>query len=242
MLLISLSLLLVFVNTFLSSLSSQTIMSLDWAGYIVVSDFVNPDSIITSVSGSWVVPEVNVSNEDAFSAAWIGIGGQLDNSLIQVGTEHDSINGEAVYSAWYELLPNDATTIPVIDPSPGDQITASIYLVNSTTNEWSIEIVDVTKGQSFYEDFFYDSSRLSAEWIVERPTVNNRLSTLADFETVTFTNASATMNFNVGVISSFPNSQTIMHDRQNRQLVAVSPIHSDGSSFTVTYLQSSSSA
>jgi hypothetical protein len=235
MLIISLSLLLVFVTTFLPSLSSQDMMSLDWAGYVVVSDFVNPNSIITGVSGSWIVPEVNVSNTDAFSAAWIGIGGLFDNSLIQTGTEHDSINGEAVYSAWYELLPYDAVTIPVIDPSPGDTITASIYLANSTANEWSIEIVDVTKGQRFQENLLYDSSKLSAEWIVERPTVNNRLSNLADFENVTFTNASVTMNADVGVINSFPNSRTIMQNRQNRQLVTVSSLHPDGASFTVTY-------
>ena len=239
MLIASLSLLSVFVTAFWTSSSDQKIMSLDWAGYVVVSDFANPDSIITSVTGSWTVPQVSASIEDTFSATWIGIGGQLDNTLIQTGTEHDSINGNVMYSAWYELLPNYAVAIPTINVSQGDKITASIRLDDSTTNKWSIEIVDVTKEQSFEEDFFYNSARLSGEWIVERPTVDNRLSTLADFGSIAFTNASVTLNANFGGISSFPYSRITMYDRRNRQLATVSSLSSDGSSFTVKYLENS---
>jgi hypothetical protein len=136
---------------------------------------------------------------------------------------------------WYEMLPADSIPISNITVSPGDQITASISLSNSNTNEWVIEISDRTSGQSFRQIFLYNSSRLSAEWIVERPTVNNQLTNLADFGSVTFTNATAQVGQTVGTISAFPNYQVIMENRQNIQLATLSPLNADGSSFTVTY-------
>jgi hypothetical protein len=125
MLIISLSLVSVFVNTFLKGVPILNLVSLDWGGYSAFSDFTNPQPVVVSVSGSWTVPQVSVSQQDTFSAAWIGIGGQTDKTLIQTGTEQDSINGSIEYSAWYELLPNDAITITVMNVSPGDKITAS---------------------------------------------------------------------------------------------------------------------
>jgi len=115
-----------------------------------------------------------------------------------------------------------------------------IKLVDSTTNEWSIEITDITKEQRFKKNFFYNSSRLSAEWIIERPTLNNSISTLADFGNTTFTDANATMDNDVGTISNFPFAQVTMHDRQNRPLVTVSSLTPKGSSFTINYLSATS--
>ena len=242
MLIISLSLVSVFVNTFLKRVQILNLVSLDWGGYSAFSDFTNPQPVVVSVSGSWTVPQVSVSQQDTFSAAWIGIGGQTDKTLIQTGTEQDSISGSIEYSAWYELLPNDAITITAMNVSPGDKITASINLVNSASNEWSIEIDDVTKGEKFKQNFFYASSRLSAEWIVERPTVNNTLSDLANFGSITFTNSSVTMSNNTGNINDFPFAHVVMQDRQNTQLVTVSSLTSNGASFTVNYLSSAVSA
>jgi hypothetical protein len=231
---------LVFIRIYLNTLfsSSNNLMSLDWAGYVVTSDFVSPQPLVVGINGSWTIPEVNVSQRDTFSAAWMGIGGLVegDETLIQTGTEQDSLSGTATYSAWYELLPNDSVTITTINMSQGDEITASINLVDSATNEWSIEMVDATKGQSFQENFIYDSSKLSAEWIVERPSLDSSLTTLANFGNVTFTNSRMTMNSTVGTIGNFSFARITMQNRQNRQLVTVSSLSSDGSSFTVTYL------
>jgi hypothetical protein len=132
------------------------------------------------------VPRIGVFSSDAFSSAWIGIGGQFDKTLIQAGTEHDSVNGQDYYSVWYELLPDKAVRITDMRISAGDLITASIKLVDSDTNEWAIRIYDVTKGEGFYQTFVYNPSRLSAEWIVERPTVTDEVSMLANFGILTF--------------------------------------------------------
>jgi len=233
---------LTFFETYLTSTNGRSLISLDWAGYVVVSDYANPQPTVVGVNGSWIVPRVNPSQTDQFSAAWIGIGGQLDDTLIQTGTEHDSVNGAAVYSVWYELLPNDSITITSMNVSPGDQIRASINLVDSVSNQWSIKIRDITNGQTFQNNFFYYSSQLSAEWIIERPTINNTLSGLADFGSATFTDSYATIDTTVGTIKSFPYSQVTMHNRQNNPLVTVSSLDSKGSGFTIDYLSSSTSA
>ena len=73
----------------------------NWAGYVVASDLQNPQSAVVGVSGSWTVPAVTDIGIDAFSAIWIGIGGQFDRTLIQAGTEQDFVGGQAQYSVWY---------------------------------------------------------------------------------------------------------------------------------------------
>ncbi len=194
---------------------------------------------MVGVNASWTVPRIGVFSSDAYSSAWIGIGGQSEKTLIQAGTEHDSINGQEYYSVWYEMLPDDAVRINSVRISPGDLITASITLVNSNINQWAIRIHDVTSGQGFYRTFTYNSSRLSAEWILERPHVKSGVTLLANFGTIRFTDSYAKIGDNVGSIASFPYSQIIMTSGLSKQLTAVSPLGEDGASFNVTYLGSS---
>ena len=117
-------------------------------------------------------------------------------------------------------------------------ITASITLVDSDTNEWSIKIYDVTKGEGFHQTFIYNSSQLSAEWIVESPTIEEQVSQLANFGTITFMNSHVKIGYTVGNISSYLYSRVIMTNDLSLQLASVSPLGADGSSFNVTYLKS----
>jgi hypothetical protein len=220
---------------------SQTptiLTDLNWGGYAVASDFNNPQPVITGVSGSWVVPEIETSQNDTFSAIWVGIGGTVGMTLIQAGTEQDCISGTTYYSAWFELLPSDSVTISTIEISPGDTINVSINLVDSATNLWSIYISDLSNGQIFNQNFVYGASKLSAEWIVERPNVDNSLSNLANFQAVTMTNCGVIVNGTLGNIGDFIYVQTLMTDKQKTPLVEVSNISDDGSSFSVKYLKS----
>jgi hypothetical protein len=235
LLIASLTILSSVVTPFLKTLQTESLISLDWGGYGVSSNVLFPQAVVSSVSGSWTVPAVTITGSDTFSAAWIGIGGQTDSTLIQVGTEHDSIGGQAAYNLWYEMLPADSISIPNINVSPGDEISASIILLNTSTNIWQISIHDVTTGKGFSQNFAYNSTRLTAEWIIERPTVNNQLSILANFGTVTFTNAIAKLSSTTGTISTFPNYKILMENRQNTQLVTVSSLSRDGSSFSIDY-------
>lgn len=225
-------------TTFVNNPQGHGMLSKAWAGYVVASDLERPHEQIVGVNASWTVPRIGVFSSDAFSSAWIGIGGQFDKTLIQAGTEHDSVNGQEYYSAWYELLPDKAVRITDMRISAGDLIIASINLVDSDTNQWAIRIYDVTKGEGFYQTFVYNSSRLSAEWIVERPTVNDEISLLSNFGTLTFRDSYVKIGDDAGNISSFPYSQVIMTNDLSLQLASVSPLSADGSSFNVTYLKS----
>jgi len=228
------------INLFLASPNqtdnSQSFRVSHWSGYIVASDIQNRSPVVSSISASWTVPEIESSENNTFSGVWVGIGGYGEETLIQTGTEQEYVNGRAVFYAWYELLPDYLVRIPRIQIQPGDTITASISLINENTNTWSIEIADVTRGQRFKKTVVYNSSRLSAEWVVERPKVNGTISTLADFGNVTFTECKATIEGNTGAISNFSYAQLAMYD-QELQLVTVSPLNDGGSSFTVNYLE-----
>ena len=205
-----------------------------WSGYIAASDVHNRSPVVSSVSASWTVPEVKPSENATFSGVWVGIGGYGEDTLIQTGTEQEYYNGEAVYYAWYELLPGYLVRIQSLHVRAGDRITASINLVNENASTWSIEIRDVTRGEVFNRVFVYNSSMLSAEWIIERPKVNGVVSTLADFGNVTFTECKATVDGFTGAIGNFSYAQFVMHD-DDTALVSVSPLNEDG--FTVSYLE-----
>jgi hypothetical protein len=219
-----------------SSASPPSTTDLNWGGYAVSSDFNNPQPVISAVSGSWTVPQIAVSQNDTFSAIWVGIGGTFGSTLIQTGTEQDCINGVVSYFAWYELLPDVSVTITTMDVSPGDQMTASITLSNPALSSWTISISDLSTGQSFSQDFLYESSRLSAEWVVERPLVNNVLSHLADFSLITFSDCSLKIDSKQQNLDAFPLLKIVLSSRQKIQLVDVSNVGSDGSSFTIKYL------
>ncbi len=217
--------------------------NLNWGGYVVVSETKNPQPIVVGVSASWSVPTVVASQSDAFSSTWIGIGGFLDSSLIQTGTEQDSGGGETFYSAWYELLPADSVTIGSLTISPGDQMKASLSLTDPNTNQWLMSISDLTTNQSFQNTFVYNSSRSSADYVIERPDINKVISNLADFGTVSLSNCEATLSSQTGVINSFPSIRVTMYEniingREFSPLVTVSDLNTDGSSFRISYIGS----
>jgi hypothetical protein len=218
----------------LTGSANRSLPSSNWSGYIVATNLNKPHPSVTEIEASWTVPAVSVSRRDSFSAAWIGIGGEFDGSLIQTGTEQDSINGVGSYSAWYELLPNNEVTVDSLKVSPGDRITASISLSDPSTNTWLIEINDSVSGQ-YHRNVVYASSMLSAEWILERPTINNVLRNLADFSELTFTGCKATVGSKVETISSLPHIEVTLYNK-NTELASVSPPTSNGSSFTIDYM------
>jgi len=235
LLVLSLSLLSILVSLFDSNPQGQSLSSLSWAGYIIAKDS-NPKFEANAVNASWIVPQVNASAGDGYSSTWIGIGGQFDKSLIQVGTEHDVVNGQDSYTAWYELLPSFAVQLTSITVSAGDTMIASINLVNSDTNQWSIQISDATTRQTFSRNVVYNSTRSSGEWIMERPTINKQISTLADFGNITLTGCHINVKNVTNPIAQFSFSKIQMINSKNAKLSSVSALTAGGSSFTVSYL------
>jgi peptidase A4-like protein len=133
---------------------------------------------------------------DGYSAAWVGLGGadSTSTALEQVGTESDYVNGQATYSAWYELLPDAPVTLN-LDVSPGDQMHAAVTVDGSTV---TITLSNLTTGKLTTKTLHMsDPDTTSAEWIAEAPSVETanggyEVVPLADFATISFTDASAT--------------------------------------------------
>ena len=218
-----------------SGTTPVSLKSPQWSGYVVMSNLLLRESEVTIVTGSWIVPSVDPTVNDAYSSVWVGVGGYGEGSLIQTGTAQQSVKGIVSYYAWYELLPNRAVRIQNFTVLPGDEITASVKLVDPNKNIWNVEIREITRGTSFSRNFMYRSSRLSAEWVVEAPSIGGNVTTLADFGSVTFSGGFATIANTTGAISSFPAYQLVMYDSQDVQLVDVSALNQAGSGFTVTY-------
>lgn len=234
MLLAALSALTLLEGAFNSIPDSHTIASVGWAGYIVARSF-NDQKDIVSVSASWTVPTVNAANGDGYSSAWIGIGGQEDKTLIQVGTEHNVYNGDVSYGAWYEMLPALSIRINDFNVSPGDRVSAKITLMIADSDQWNIQIMDLTNGNSYSQNFEYNSTRSSAEWVVERSLVNGQITTLADFGSVTFNDCTVQVGSRSGIIKDFTYSVVQMTNQQYERLATASLLGADGASFTVKY-------
>ena len=145
----------------------------------------------------------------------MGIDGYSDTTVEQIGTEQDVVNGSAVYDAWWEMYssgkgqPEQIITGMTI--KPGDSITASVQYITSGTyaGDFELSIVDNSRANDSFTTYESSSQtqsplaqRTSAEWIVEAPTVGGSIAAVADFGSVTFTNASATINGVSGPINA----------------------------------------
>jgi hypothetical protein len=125
-----------------------------------------------------------------YSATWVGMDGSPGTSsdVVQAGTESDAYCAGGVtypdYYAWYEWYPAYTQEIDNFPVSPGQDIsvevtagatTAAVFMTNQTTNQFVAIGFDAPAGTSFIGN--------SAEWVVERPEVNNVLGTLANYVT-----------------------------------------------------------
>jgi hypothetical protein len=97
-------------------------------------------------------------------------------------------------------VPLPTTSYPV---SPGDSMSASVSVTG--VGNWTLTIADATKGWSYSTNITWATpTRVSAEWIVERPDVSGETDTsLADFGTASFTSATASVGSTSGPASQW---------------------------------------
>ncbi|MCS7460950.1 G1 family endopeptidase [Paenibacillus doosanensis] len=156
--------------------------SANWSGYAVKKTKKNS---CRSISAYWRVPRIRASESDKYSSTWIGIDGFGNSSLIQTGTEQHYKNGKAHYYAWWEILPAAETRIPH-KVSAGDWMYASISR-RSGANRWRIVLANRTQGWVFSKTVAYSGPALTAEWIMEAPSLNNQITNLAKYTRLPFT-------------------------------------------------------
>ncbi len=195
---------------------SDMAYSLNWSGYVAETNFSQPQAnSVTAVSGSWVVPNVT-GNTSAYSAIWVGIDGASNSTVEQIGTEQNtSRSGATTYYAWWEMYSSgDQQPVQVITSmtvNPGDTISASVqYMVAGPhAGQFYLSIDDTSHPNDSFSTYETSSQtqsplaqRSSAEWIVEAPSSFFGVLPLANFGTVTFSGAQATINGTTGAIDN----------------------------------------
>jgi hypothetical protein len=165
-----------------------------WSGYVSTS---SPKSY-SAVFGTWNVPELvaHYSSSPTYSLFWVGLDGFNLSDLVQAGTQQASIElfgvNYYVYSSWYEILPNEYAQFTELSPNPGDDMSVEVWIccgpgaspnVNGTEGWFTItdwtQNVEAINDQSLGGTVYSGST---VEWIMERPTINNSPTYLADYD------------------------------------------------------------
>ena len=176
----------------------------NWGGYAVETSLASPQrNAVNAVYGSWRIPTVSGStSRDTYSALWVGIDGDSDNTVEQLGTEQDWTPGGQHNYVWFEMYPHRSFIVSGFPIEPGDTFSASVNYAGGEL--FVLSITNLTKGVSYTVPPKYTkmkASRESAEWIVEAPSGGGVLP-LADFGTVSFSNCSAKVNGVTGAINN----------------------------------------
>jgi hypothetical protein len=211
-------------------------IALNWAGYVVANSLDKPTKhTVTDVKGSWQVPAVASSGfDDSASAVWVGIDGNTDNTVEQLGTEQDWSSGAPNYYAWFEMFPGPGFQILDFPVSPGDQISAEVQYLGK--NKFNLMITNMTQNVGFSIVKKRSAKCTSAEWIVEAPYYH-KLLRLADFGSVTFTGCSATVLDETGPVddAAWQNEGLTMEPTPTVTTAVPSALTDGGTSFTVTW-------
>ena len=163
--------------------------SSNWSGSVV---FAPSKRSFGWVAGQWTVPNPHAPAFGIYYASeWVGIDGWGSNDVLQAGTETEIVNVifsiKQVY-VWWEWFPSGEVAISNFSVSPGDIMyclicvnsttTATIYLTNQSSGVSTSFSITAPRGTTLVGN--------SAEWIVERPTVNGSLTNLTDTKAVYF--------------------------------------------------------
>ena len=111
-----------------------------------MTDLTNPEEgSVTSVTGTWYVPEISPSPIHTFSSFWVGIDGYTSPTVEQIGTEHDwsSHKGKQINYAWFEMYPKNAFVIKGFPLEIGDKMSAQVSYVGD--NEFNLTIINSPK-------------------------------------------------------------------------------------------------
>jgi Peptidase A4 family len=194
--------------------------STNWSGYAIASSLTAPESgVVSSVGGQWTVPTLQCAGlANEYSAAWLGIDGYSDSTVEQIGTEQDCQYRRPVYYAWVELYPQ-ASSVIRLRINPGDSMQASV--AHDNRDSFTLTLIDRSTGRGFATIRRLRGAQLeSAEWVAEAPSSLDGVLPLANFGTISFSDATAELNGHTGTISD-PNWK---HDEIVMKQAATGPV------------------
>jgi Peptidase A4 family len=187
------------------------------------------------VQGEWNVPAITLAEPGytTYSSMWVGLdGNNKKQDLVQAGSEQDAFEIWGIlfasYSTWTELLPNQPTSQGTgLGVNSGDNLLVSVYIGDSTGHRkpngaygW-FSIWDWTSSQAVLISTALNGTYftgISAEWIMERPTVNGVYSELSFYLVAPMWNAGATTTANKAKkYGTIQNRQITMYEKYNPQ-------------------------
>jgi len=145
------------------------------------------------VAGQWTVPNPRTAAFGSYYASeWVGIDGWGSGDVLQAGTETEVIDlgifSFAQVYAWWEWFPAGEVAITNLSVSAGDTMyclicvnsttTATVYITNQSSLVTTSFSITAPRGTTLVGN--------SAEWIVERPTVNGSVASLTDYKVCYF--------------------------------------------------------
>lgn len=172
-------------NAHKSSTSNSVFYNDNWAGYLASGGG------YTNVYGQFNVPCYGSSIPSSVASMWVGLDGAGtfggDNHLPQTGITVDPFhtwNGSHYY-AWIQDVPDDSYAVNAFTVGCGDTMVANVYQDYSGGNPVKVHmyIHDLNSGKywnAYNTASFTNGS--TAEWVVERPTSNNSIVPLANFQ------------------------------------------------------------
>ncbi|HEY5541268.1 MAG TPA: G1 family glutamic endopeptidase [Coriobacteriia bacterium] len=208
--------------------------STNWSGYAVETNLASPQSsAVSDVVGTWIVPGTTATSGNSYSSAWVGIDGYASNTVEQLGTEQDWMNGAPRYYAWWEMYPKASRLITTMSVRAGDQMGAEVKFIGKNT--FMLTMTNFNTGQTFTTLQKANDKRSSAEWVMEAPWSGSVLP-LAKFGSIGFTSCYATLNGHTGAIgdSAWQRDPITMVDGSKSPIAVPSSLTSLGSAFTVT--------
>jgi hypothetical protein len=211
----------------------KLVTSTNWSGY---ADLGKSGSTYTTVSGTWTQNAVTCTSSSVtqWVYTWVGIDGYHSGTVEQLGTGVYCDDGSPNYFTWWEMYPKNPVEVSEI--SPGTQVIASVSY-NATTKKYKLAMTSPTSGIAFTKSEKCGGSSCvnsSAEWIVESPA-----SSMPNYGTETFSNASTTSGGTAGPISGWKDVAITMINSSSSTLAKVSALNSSGNSFGDTWVASS---
>lgn len=211
----------------------------NWSGYVA-----RASKAFSCIQGRWTQPNLTCpARGNASLAIWIGFDGETGPSrttLEQIGTNTDCQDGLARMFAWFEILPHDRFEQELqLEIRTGDRIVASIAFVGAS---YHLVLENLTTGQA--EGTWQHSPgsrRLTAEWVVEAPTVgcpsNCQVASLAPFGTVSFSAARVILTGKTGPIGDGRWTRVRLDLESRSGLVKARPgsLAKDGAGFAVAW-------
>jgi hypothetical protein len=200
---------------------------------------------VSDVKASWVVPPIQGScpSTNQYASFWVGIDGYFSNTVEQIGTDSDCVNGKPMYYAWYEFYPHWPATIKM-SISENNVISAEVSA--DAKGNFTVTLTNKTTGETFSTRAkMNNADRSSAEWIAEAPWSGGVLP-LANFGTALFgsqttavpnTSTATIGNSTSAPIGSFGNNVNVidMVAKDGAYKARTSALSNDGTSFTIQW-------